>query len=97
MEDDAYQFFLIRGFSEDVFKAQRKHLHRPTKALSSGLEDNLTKYQTLPYRKSFRSCCSFWRVEKMRLFTVPKGMLSCAAISRYLKPATCMAKGSLNS
>lgn len=47
--------------------------------------------------KSLRSCCSFLRVEKMRLFTVPSGRFSLSAISRYLNPATCMEKGTLYS
>ena len=33
----------------------------------------------------------------MRLFTVPKGNPSFSAISRYLKPETCMEKGILYS
>ena len=45
------------------------------------------------YTKSFSSRCSFWRVKKMRLFTVPRGRSSFSAISRYLNPATCMENG----
>ena len=44
-------------------------------------------------RKSFNSRCRRCRVKKMRLFTVPMGRSSFSAISRYLKPATCMEKG----
>ena len=48
-------------------------------------------------RKSLSTCCSFWRVKKMRLFTVPRGRSSFSAISRYLKPEMCMEKGILYS
>ena len=43
--------------------------------------------------KSRSSRCNFCRVKNIRLFTVPSGMLSCWAISRYLKPDRCMEKG----
>ena len=58
-----------------------------------GRKDACTLLVREGYTKSFSSRCSFWRVKKMRLFTVPKGRPSFSAISRYLKPATCMENG----
>ena len=45
------------------------------------------------YLKSLSCVCRRCRVKKIRLFTVPKGSDSLSAISRYLKPDTCIAKG----